>query len=58
MKTIAHVLSAVLLALIAFPTTSGAKTKVELKDAQGKDVGSVSLWDQGPVSRSNSSCTI
>jgi Cu-Zn family superoxide dismutase len=36
---------AVLVALTALP--SSAKTKVELKDAQGKDVGSVTLWQQG-----------
>jgi Cu-Zn family superoxide dismutase len=34
--------------LVAFALTSAAKTKVELKDAQGKDVGSVVIWDQGP----------
>jgi Cu-Zn family superoxide dismutase len=36
---------AVLIALTALP--SAAKTKVELKDAQGKDVGTVTLWQQG-----------
>lgn len=36
------------LALIALPSLSSAKTNVELKDAQGKVVGSVILWDQGP----------
>lgn len=34
--------------LLALASTSFAKTKVELKDAQGKDVGYVILWDQGP----------
>jgi Cu-Zn family superoxide dismutase len=34
--------------LLALASTSSAKTKVELKDAQGKDVGYVILWDQGP----------
>ncbi len=33
------------LAITALP--SAAKTKVELKDAQGKSVGSVILWEQG-----------
>src|SRR6201997_4346774 len=37
----------VLLALLALSSVSAAKTKVELKDAQGKDVGSVLIWDQG-----------
>ncbi len=36
------------LALIALPSRSSAKTNVELKDAQGKVVGNVILWDQGP----------
>jgi superoxide dismutase, Cu-Zn family len=36
------------LALIALPSLSSAKTNVELKDAQGKVVGNVILWDQGP----------
>jgi superoxide dismutase, Cu-Zn family len=34
-------------ALLALVSMSAAKTKVELKDAQGKDVGSVVIWDQG-----------
>jgi superoxide dismutase, Cu-Zn family len=36
---------AVVLAVTALP--SAAKTKVELKDAQGKDVGTITLWEQG-----------
>ncbi len=36
-----------LLVLLALPSHSAAKTKVELKDAQGKVVGNVILWDQG-----------
>jgi superoxide dismutase, Cu-Zn family len=43
MKTVFYV--AMLLAVLA--STSVAKTKVELKDAQVKDVGSVVIWDQG-----------
>jgi Cu-Zn family superoxide dismutase len=35
-------------ALFALSSASVAKTKVELKDAQGKDVGSVLIWDDGP----------
>lgn len=34
--------------LLALVAASFAKTKVELKDAQGKDVGTVVIWDQGP----------
>jgi Cu-Zn family superoxide dismutase len=34
-------------ALLAMSAVSAAKTKVELKDAQGKEVGSVVIWDQG-----------
>jgi Cu-Zn family superoxide dismutase len=37
----------VLLALLVLSSASSAKTKVEVKDAQGKDVGSVLIWDQG-----------
>jgi Cu-Zn family superoxide dismutase len=37
-----------LVMLFAMPALSAAKTKVDLKDAQGKDVGSVVIWDQGP----------
>jgi Cu/Zn superoxide dismutase len=36
------------LALIALPSRSAAKITVELKDAQGKSVGDVVIWDQGP----------
>lgn len=36
------------LSLFALTSMSLAKTKVELKDAQGKDIGSVLIWDQGP----------
>src|SRR5580658_3879946 len=33
--------------LAALTSQSAAKTKVELKDAQGNSVGFVTLWDQG-----------
>src|SRR5271154_4828788 len=36
---------AAVLGMTALP--SAAKTKVDLKDAQGKDVGSVTIWQQG-----------
>jgi superoxide dismutase, Cu-Zn family len=34
-------------ALLVISARSVAKTKVELKDGQGKDVGTVVIWDQG-----------
>jgi len=34
-------------ACLLLTTTAWAKTKVELKDAQGKSVGDVIIWDQG-----------
>ncbi|HZQ97078.1 MAG TPA: superoxide dismutase family protein [Candidatus Sulfotelmatobacter sp.] len=34
--------------LLALSLPGAAKTKVGLKDAQGKDVGSVVIWDKGP----------
>ena len=40
---------ALLLALIALAVSSAAKTVVELKDAQGKSVGSAILWEGGSV---------
>jgi Cu-Zn family superoxide dismutase len=36
----------VVLAITALPSV--AKTKVAVKDAQGKDVGTIMLWQQGP----------
>jgi superoxide dismutase, Cu-Zn family len=47
MKNFAGIALGLLLALLTFPSQSAAKTKVELKDAQGKSVGTVLLWDQG-----------
>ena len=34
--------------LIAVPILCTAKTSVDLKDAQGKSVGNIVVWDQGP----------
>ncbi len=48
MKSLPVIAGGVLVALFAFSSTSLAKTKVELKDAEGKDVGSILIWDQGP----------
>lgn len=47
MKRLASVSLGLLLALVVLQSRSAAKTKVELKDAQGKSVGEVLLWDQG-----------
>jgi len=47
MTRLAYFTFALFLALIAMPSQSAAKTKVELKDAQGKAVGEIVLWDQG-----------
>ena len=41
-------LIAVAIALAISTLPSAAKSKVELKDAQGKPVGSITLWQQGP----------
>src|SRR5271169_705389 len=48
MKRIAYLTLGLFLALAALPSRSAAKTKVEIKDAQGKAVGDIILWDQGP----------
>ena len=47
MKSYLCLACGVLTVLFALPALSAAKTKVDLKDAQGKDVGSVLIWDQG-----------
>jgi Cu-Zn family superoxide dismutase len=47
MKQIIFPALATVVALIAFSLPSAAKTKVEIKDAQGKAVGSVTLWQDG-----------
>lgn len=47
MKSHACLAFGLLVAVLAMSGLSAAKTKVELKDAQGKDVGSVVIWDQG-----------
>jgi superoxide dismutase, Cu-Zn family len=48
MKSLSLLACGLLVALFALSSTSVGKTKVELKDAQGKDVGSVVIWDEGP----------
>jgi Cu-Zn family superoxide dismutase len=47
MKRVAYLAFGLLLMLLALPSRSAAKTKIELKDAQGKSVGDVVIWDQG-----------
>ncbi|MBI3644667.1 MAG: superoxide dismutase family protein [Acidobacteriales bacterium] len=39
---------AVFLLVVAFSSLASAKTVVQLRDAQGKSVGKVILWEQGP----------
>jgi Cu-Zn family superoxide dismutase len=47
MKSLARATSTVIAVLLGLSTASLAKTKIEVKDAQGKDVGTVVIWDQG-----------
>ena len=47
MKRLAYLTFGVFLALTFLPSLSAAKTKVELKDGQGKAVGDIVVWDQG-----------
>jgi len=45
MNRLAYIALGLLMALLALPSRSAAKTIVELKDAQGKEVGRVIIWD-------------
>ena len=45
MNRLAYIALGLLMALLALPSRSAAKTVVELKDAQGKEVGRVIIWD-------------
>jgi superoxide dismutase, Cu-Zn family len=47
MNRLAYLTLGLFLALVALSSRSAAKTKVELKDGQGKAVGEVIIWDQG-----------
>ncbi len=49
MKNKSLFLIAVSLAVVALSVLSAAKTVVELKDAQGKSVGTAVLWDHDPA---------
>lgn len=48
MRSSAYVTFGVLFTFSALSSTSVAKTKIEVKDAQGKEVGNIFIWDQGP----------
>jgi superoxide dismutase, Cu-Zn family len=48
MQKLGYLTLGLLVMLLALPSRSAAKTNVELKDAQGKDVGNIVIWDQGP----------
>ena len=48
MNRLAYLTLGLFLVVMALPPRSAAKTVVQLKDAQGKVVGNVILWDQGP----------
>ena len=48
MKHLGYLALGLCIAAMALPARSAAKTKVELKDAQGKPVGNIVVWDQGP----------
>ncbi len=48
MKRVSRFPFALLVTLLMLVSLSAAKTNVELKDAQGKSVGNVIIWDQGP----------
>jgi len=47
MKRLVYLTFGLLLTLLVSPSPSAAKTKVELKDGQGKSVGDIVIWDQG-----------
>ena len=48
MKPVFRFMLVLLVTLLTLAALTAAKTNVELKDAQGKSVGNVILWDQGP----------
>ena len=47
MKRVIGCALAVFIVLMVAPAQSVAKTIVEMKDAQGKSIGTVTVWDQG-----------
>jgi superoxide dismutase, Cu-Zn family len=48
MRRLAYLSLGLCVMLLALSSLSAAKTKVELTDAQGKAVGNIIIWDQGP----------
>ncbi len=48
MKRLGFSISVLPVVLVAFALPSMAKTRVEMKDAQGKAIGTVIVWQQGP----------
>src|SRR5215470_4676829 len=48
MKSLPLLACGIFCGFFVLSSTSFGKTKVELKDAQGKQVGSILIWDQGP----------
>jgi Cu-Zn family superoxide dismutase len=48
MHKLSYLALALFAILFAVASPSAAKTKVELRDAQGKSVGNIIIWDQGP----------
>jgi superoxide dismutase, Cu-Zn family len=48
MKCVACLTVGLFLAMTLAPSRSAAETKVKMKDAQGKAVGEIVVWDQGP----------
>ncbi len=47
MKTITFSIFATVVALMVFALPSAAKTKVDVKDSQGKDLGTILVWSDG-----------
>jgi Cu-Zn family superoxide dismutase len=47
MKRLAYLTLGLFLVLVAVPSRSAAKTKVEVKDGQEKAVGDIVIWDEG-----------
>ena len=47
MKTITFSIFATVVALMVFALPSTAKTKVDVKDSQGKDLGTILVWSDG-----------
>jgi len=48
MKCLTYLTLGLFVVLAALPSRSAAKTTVELKDGQGKAVGAIVIWDEGP----------